>query len=114
MIYISLVLILVPPKPKSREIEQFGFTIGQPGKVIVTFHANPLPSIEWLVDNHRIQEGARDPSGRFHALVLVNKVSRHMLLKERALTGKLEVANNMLDDSKGIFASFSNEIKVRR
>lgn len=65
--------VYFPPKPKSREIEQFGFTIGQPGKVIVTFHANPLPSIEWSVDNHRIQEGARDPSGRFHALVLVNK-----------------------------------------
>ena len=70
----------VPPKPKSREIEQFGFTIGQPGKVIVTFHANPLPNIEWTVDGYKIQEGARDPTGRFHSSVLVNKVRTDVII----------------------------------
>ncbi|EEB19890.1 Fasciclin-3 precursor, putative [Pediculus humanus corporis] len=65
--------IKFPPKPKSQELEKFGFTIGQPGKIIVTFQANPIPDIIWKVDQDSLKPGTRDRTGRFEAGILQHK-----------------------------------------
>lgn len=74
MEYNVYVFPAVPPKPKSSETEQFGFTIGQPGKVIVMFNANPKPNIHWEVGSESLTEGMRDSTRSFEAMVLQNKV----------------------------------------
>ncbi|KAK6633723.1 hypothetical protein RUM44_004330 [Polyplax serrata] len=62
-----------PPKPKSQELEKFGFTIGQPGRIVLTFQANPIPKIVWKVDQENLRPGEKDKTGRFEALVLQHK-----------------------------------------
>lgn len=67
-------MISVPPKPKSQELEKFGFIIGKPGKIVVTFQANPRPDITWKVDQDVLKQGDRDRTGRFQAGILHQKV----------------------------------------
>lgn len=100
--------VLFPPKPESEVIVQCIYVIGLPQVIVVTFKANPRPTIQWLIDKETVPDGAKDTSGRFmafnlsdadqstwKAVLYIDKVRPENVRKNYVL-----IANNSLGEVK--------------
>lgn len=56
--------------PNVTNIAKCAFTIGKPGRVVVTIRSNPKPDIEWFIDGRKMLEGT--VTERYHAAKLID------------------------------------------
>ncbi|XP_077289204.1 fasciclin-3-like isoform X2 [Arctopsyche grandis] len=55
------------PLPQEDPLRIYGIKIGETAQINVTIYSNPLPKIDWIVDNDLVSDSSYDGSGRFHS-----------------------------------------------